>query len=203
MASMCLPSSRYEAIKRAVASMFSRAYPSGMVPVDPFELCARLGIKVVPYSNYEGNAFEALLKMSPNGFKVIWPVCPDGSSAPVIFYNDFQMFERIRFTLLHELGHILLGHKQSSDLAEAEANFFAKYAIAPPSLVRVAKTCDYLELAEVFGLSRECAWNSWNYYQKWAHRRGGPTDYESGLAEVFTFVPWEGGGAMLRMRKGA
>ena len=42
---------------------------------------------------------------------------------------------RIRFTIMHEIGHIVLDHTEHSDLAESEANFFAKYALAPPPLV--------------------------------------------------------------------
>ena len=43
-----------------------------------------------------------------------------------IYYNDKKDAGRIRFTILHEIGHFVLGHLQQSDLAESEANFFAK-----------------------------------------------------------------------------
>lgn len=36
---------------------------------------------------------------------------------------------------MHEIGHIVLDHSEGSELAEVEARFFAKYALAPPPLI--------------------------------------------------------------------
>ena len=36
---------------------------------------------------------------------------------------------------MHEVGHYALGHIKEGDEEEAEAEFFAKYALAPPPLI--------------------------------------------------------------------
>lgn len=68
---------------------------------------------------------------------------------------------------MHEIGHIILDHTEHSELAEREAKYFAKYALAPPPLVYKLKIGDYLELAEKFDLSYECAYYSMKKYSKW------------------------------------
>ena len=50
----------------------------------------------------------------------------NGQSVFYIFYDDSMYDRRIRFTIMHEIGHIVLDHTEHSDLAESEANFFAK-----------------------------------------------------------------------------
>ena len=77
---------------------------------------------------------------------------------------------------MHEIGHIILDHTEESELAESEANFFAKYSIAPPPLIHAAKCEAYLDIAEVFDISIQAAYYSMIYYQKWLQY--GPYNYE-------------------------
>ena len=98
--------------------------------------------------------------------KTSWTAIP---SPPEPFCNDNKSVERIRFTILHEIGHYILKHKQQSCLAEAEANFFAKYLIAPPILIHRINPSDYMEIAKIFKISEECAWYAFDYYQKWLY----------------------------------
>ena len=93
---------------------------------------------------------------------------------------------RIRFTIMHEIGHIILNHTEHSDLAESEANYFAKYALAPPPLVHELHIEDYLELSERFDISHQCAFYAMNNYNKWL-RYGSPEyrDYEVTLINLF------------------
>ncbi len=178
---MRLPSFRYEEIKRVVAKMYS---DSGInfVPVDPFKIAQALGYILVPYSSLDQKYEAACLRISVSRFKFL--LTNGDSRQHFIVYNDRKCSGHVRFTILHEIGHILLGHMQESDLAEAEANFFAKYAIAPPSLVHVVKPNDYMDVADAFGLSSECAFNSWNYYRKWLNVSG-VKDYERQIDNIF------------------
>ena len=64
---------------------------------------------------------------------------------------------RIRFTIIHEIGHIFLGHTKHSDLAESEADFFARYSLAPPPIIHEYKPEDYYEPANIFQIILECA----------------------------------------------
>lgn len=53
----------------------------------------------------------------------------------LFMYNNKQSDKELRKTVWHELGHILLGHKQNSQLAEAEADFFMKAAIVMETML--------------------------------------------------------------------
>ena len=56
-----------------------------------------------------------------------------------VVYNERKNYGRVNHTIMHEIGHIVLGHTEDSDLAEAEVSFFAKYALAPPILINKLK----------------------------------------------------------------
>lgn len=49
----------------------------------------------------------------------------------IIFYNDTKCETTVRFTLAHELGHILLNHSWDSEAHDREANCFARNILAP------------------------------------------------------------------------
>lgn len=61
---------------------------------------------------------------------------------------------RLRFSLAHELGHIVLGHQRATWLEEAEANCYASHLLFPrPVLRRLAAQGQILyeeQLAQVF-----------------------------------------------------
>ncbi|SKA13477.1 protein of unknown function [Pilibacter termitis] len=90
----------------------------------------------------------------------------------VIYYNDRIIHEqRIRFTLAHELGHILLGHLSEencihrnyihymdNNIFEKEANYFAKNLLAPRPLIHLydkRRNIDRKFIEKAFGISRE------------------------------------------------
>lgn len=43
--------------------------------------------------------------------------------------------QRLRFSLAHEIGHILLGHIKDDDTCEQEANYFSSQIVAPDCVV--------------------------------------------------------------------
>lgn len=71
-------------------------------------------------------------------------------NAYIVFYNQSKPSQRIRFSLAHELAHIVLGHLEDDRTAldrggveekiyrimEGEANTFAGNFLAPPILIR-------------------------------------------------------------------
>ncbi len=200
---MRLPGFRYEQIKRKVVETFELTGERS-IPIDPFAIARKLGIHLVAYSQLSEAGKAACLKKSKSGFKYLLEQ-PGAPSIWYIYYNDEMPYGHVRFTILHEIGHIVLGHLQESDVAEAEANFFAKFAIAPPSLVDLIKPNDYIEIARAFDLSSESALNSWSYYRKWQSINS-TTDYELKLESLFTII--RGGSdepikRALRIKKGA
>ena len=59
----------------------------------------------------------------------------------VVCYRSGGNPARLNFTLAHELGHILLGHREDAVAEEAEADCFAQQLLCPaPVLRRLAET---------------------------------------------------------------
>lgn len=55
-----------------------------------------------------------------------------------VFYNDHKDEEVQRFTLAHELGHIVLGHLHDSYAENREANCFARNYLCPiPAIIEM------------------------------------------------------------------
>ena len=109
-----------------------------VLPVKISKICIGYGIEVLSYSKNEeliteiGNGTE----LSNDGFTY------NKNGKPVIFYDDTKSPQRYRFTIGHELGHILLGHIGKYKLVNREphpddnpieqaANVFASRVLAP------------------------------------------------------------------------
>ncbi len=174
-----LPDYRYEELKKIVVDTFTKAEVH-CVPVNGFEIAARLGVSVCAYSSLNEEKRMLAQGIDPDGFITyndgIW----------VIYYNDNRVYGRINNTLMHEIWHAVLNHKETSDVAEAEAKFCAKYSMAPPVLISKYQTFTVDSIIEVFEVSHEAAVNALDYYQKWI-RFGSQwyTSYEIQLCELF------------------
>ncbi len=95
------------------------------------------------------------------------------SNKAIIGYNNTKPLLRQRFTVAHELGHVLLGHADSEskldfyndDPKETEANQFAAELLMPIDLFKVdlKKLNDDVEsVAKLYQVSKEAAW--WHVY---------------------------------------
>lgn len=157
---MRLSGNRYYEIEREVIKLFEKLIINRF-PFDCFEICKQLEFVVVPYSKLSEKKRNMLNICSEDGCHVLWETNKD-EFVNVIYYNDCMPGCRIRFTIMHEIAHIILDHTEHSELAESEANYFAKYALAPPPLVYKLHIEDYVELAEKFDLSYECALTCYN-----------------------------------------
>lgn len=174
-----LSDQRCEEIKDIVVSLFERCDIKG-VPISGFEIAMKIGAIVIPYSSKPLEKQEYLLKISEDGFSTKY----DGTW--YIFYKDKKGYGRTNNTITHECGHIVLDHTQESDLAEAEAKFFAKYAIAPPVLIHKLKLKNPYEVYEHFDISIEAAFYAFSYYQKWlTYGNKDYTNYELRLLRLF------------------
>lgn len=92
---------------------------------------------------------------------------------------------RINNTIIHEIGHIILGHEQESNLAEAEVKFFAKYLLAPPILIHSIGLKSAEEVKIIFKISYEASNIAWEYYNKWLRNNKPYTAYEKIMLEQF------------------
>lgn len=165
---MKLPGRRYDEIIKSAVDMFVK-HDIRSIPIKCFEIANKMSIRLMQYSRLTPKGLQAAMEQSEDGFAVkrLEGFEPFSTYQWYIFYNDQKTEERVRFTIMHELGHIVLDHTEASDLAEAEANFFAKYCLAPPPLVHEINPEDYIDIANRFNLSKECALYSMDYYNKW------------------------------------
>lgn len=178
-----LSNNRYEEIKRVIVELFIK-YDVKCIPISGFELASKMGIRVIPYSSFQEEKQKLLLKMSEDGFFV-----EKTDNEFYIYYNDNQNYGRINNTILHEIGHIVLDHTEESELAEAEVNFFAKYALVPPVLVHKLEINSPDRIAELFDVSIQASYYAFNYYKKWLkYGDENYTDYEMKLISLFKYA---------------
>ena len=131
-------------------------------PINPFEIAKKMNICIKSYSSVCENQ-NLLRKRSMDGF-----LC-EFNRAWFIYYNDEILYQgRINNTIMHEIGHYFLGHVTEGENEEAEANFFAKYIMAPPFIIHNIGCHKTVEgISEYFGISKEAAKYALDYYYKW------------------------------------
>lgn len=132
------------------------------LPVDVVVLCRRLGIRVVEYADPYPEVGD--------GFSVII----DG--VPHVCIERGKPLRRTRFTIAHELGHILLGHVGKYDLVNREpsphddpleqaANTFAVRLLAPACVLWGCGVGSRAEIAALCGISDTAAGYRWERMQ--------------------------------------
>ena len=138
---------------------------------------------MIPYSSLNKKNLILIRQVSDDGFYF-----EKGNGEEYIYYDDSKSYGRQNWTFLHEVGHCALGHTESMDPdeAEAEANFFAKYAIAPSPLVHRIHPRNSYDVEVTFNLSHEAAEYAFSYYLKWlAYGSRSYTYYEIVLLHQF------------------
>ena len=185
MSKWTLSNEKYEFIKGEIIHIFEY-YKIKCKPVSGFEIATKMGIMLYPYSSLSKERLKVAMEVSPDGFYL------EINGREYIYYNNNigRSYERQNMTILHEIGHCVLDHTgiKHTDEEEAEARFFAKYAIAPPVLVDTIKPEYPEELCENFEISIEAAYYAFDYYIVWKRRHkrlGCYTDYEKKLIELY------------------
>lgn len=131
---MQLTNARYEEIKTTIAE-FYEDYDIKKIPIDVFAIAKLMKVKIVFASEilhkYSKNIDELILMKHPPSY-----LCYNESSQKFIVYIDDIgcKKKRQRFSLAHELMHIMLNHMEQSEENESEANFGATYLLSPTSL---------------------------------------------------------------------
>ena len=93
-------------------------------PIDCFKILRHYNFRIYTYAQLLASnrrLYEMCKKYSDDAFRY----------QDVICYNQQAHNKRIRFSLMHELGHYILGHKEESIENEQEADYFASYILAP------------------------------------------------------------------------
>lgn len=128
------------------------------LPVDVIKIAKSLGVKVVK------NSIAKRLKSGESGATVIQ------NEQWYIVYDDTQIKQRCRFTIAHELGHILLGHTLTSSRytrtfdtskpeEETEADMFSARLLAPACVLWALDLHTPTDIAQLCGISHSAAEN--------------------------------------------
>ena len=88
-----------------------------------------------------------------------------------IYYNDGAPKLRARFSIAHEIGHIVLEHGEYlNPKKESEANYFASNFLAPRMAMHYAGCKNQNDVAKIFQISQEAAQYAFDDYRRW-HRQ--------------------------------
>lgn len=148
-------------------------------PIDPFKIAIKCGYELIPYSSLDKD-MQSFLRDSERA----------GTSGRTkngtyrIFYDDYNVLTRQRFTIMHEIGHIRLGHKEDSQYAEKCANYFATYSLAPSPAMSLLNCEDFVDVSLKFGISDESAIYSFDRYCRWFNVTNDLKPYEERLIEL-------------------
>ena len=94
----------------------------------------------------------SLIKKYPDGF-----TSEDKKGNFLICYNENNNKQRNRFTICHEIGHIVLRHLYKNDKLEKEANMFSARILMPMLLIKELNINSPEELAKLCDVSIESA----------------------------------------------
>lgn len=168
-----LENERYEEIKADIIDMYEECEVHEF-PINAFEIAAKLRYNVIPYSSLSQIKRAECRALSKDGCSELDYNEATGMYEYNIYYNDAigTMDSRIQFTILHEIGHIRLGHlDDNSDkderTMESEANFYAAYSIAPPPMIDVYACNSPEDISECFHVSLEMSGYAYQRYQQW------------------------------------
>ncbi len=123
-------------------------------PVDCFELIKEFGYSIKKYSELPEKKRIACNELSEDA----------ATLKNTIFYNDDMPHSRIRFSLLHELGHIVLSTED-----EVSANTFASHLLAPRIVIHYSNCKNVVDVMKIFDLSEQAANYAFEDYRRW-HR---------------------------------
>lgn len=149
-------------------------------PLDCLGIIGQLGIRLIKYSELSDAKRETCMLVSQDAFKL---------HSGMIYYNaECRYVPRQRFTLMHELGHIVLGHVGESRQNEDEANYFASNILAPRVVIHKSRQTTK-DIQEKFGLSCTAANIALDSYKAWYDRicrtTRKPTEVELRMEELF------------------
>ncbi len=144
-------------------------------PLDPIALAKSNGVLVVGYQRFSevsGTTVAELTAISEDGF------CMIRNGTPIIVYNRaVSSIGRKRWTILHELSHILLCHIDAGNTTvyerrldarrwmEKDADLLTRCLIAPYPIALACGVKDKEAFRRLFGLSGEAAEHLYQDYR--------------------------------------
>lgn len=181
---MYLGSMTYEKINRCVAE-FLEDFGFTDFPFDPFLVFNVLGVTVLPYSALTPEVRALALSASNDAFHVAGKYTDIDSL--VIAYNEQELTSRIRFSLCHELAHIILEHQsENSEREESEADYCAGYLLIPDPVAISHGVTTADSIMSYFEVGRQCATVSQDHINNRKRCGAAWKDYEIFLMNTCT-----------------
>ena len=145
-------------------------------PVNPIILANNLHIPVITYKEFakkNETSVSEYLKVSTDGFCIYL-----GDQPAVLYNSEVESKGRRRWTLIHEISHIMLHHidekhptlkKHRADKRrwlESEADELTLCLIAPLPIAHMCGVESRQEIRRLFGLSKEASENIYADFEK-------------------------------------
>lgn len=145
--------------KTSAADVLRVTRQSPEPPVDPLDIAAVLGIQVLIDEDLSGTGVSGYARTHPDGLAEV-------------FLDEGEPWRRMRFTLAHEIGHVMMhpvgvefrdtretmsGRAKLNRKREYQANRFAAELLMPAFMVKAVMRDSVLtldDLADVFEVSR-------------------------------------------------
>ncbi|WP_031420218.1 ImmA/IrrE family metallo-endopeptidase [Lachnoclostridium phytofermentans] len=121
-------------------------------PIDCWDIINQYGYKVKRYSELKPKKQEACMGLSDDANII----------GDTVYYNESKSTNRIRFSLMHELGHVIL----KSD-NESECDKFASHIIAPRIAIHYSKCKNAIDVTKIFILSDQASRIAFDDYRRW------------------------------------
>lgn len=133
---------------------FYRTFNIRSFPIDSFFVVEQLGFRLKAYSELSGRKTAACRELSPDACFL----------EDTLYYENRFPKGRVRFTIMHEVGHIVL-----ESASEKDADAFASHSLAPRMAIHYSGCKNASDVMRYFGLSEEAADYAFNDYRSW-HR---------------------------------
>jgi Zn-dependent peptidase ImmA (M78 family) len=122
------------------------------LPLDPAALARKNGVRLVTYTTFSAARKSNSPLPSGDGFLV------RSGTSPVIVYNEkIASSGRQRWTLIHELCHLWLGHASSDARTEREVERLTASLISPLVVLHLCGVTNACQVARLCGISNEAA----------------------------------------------
>lgn len=145
----------YEDIVKVIIEIYIDYDIKGF-PLEEKDICRKLGVALVPYSDCLEDARELLEKKSKHGFFVKGT----RENPPTIYYNDkYESPGAIRLTIFHEIKHYVFDEDVYDEDTDDLADFFGRFFLCPIPYLIVKGIEHENEIVSRFGLSMSAAIN--------------------------------------------
>ncbi len=148
----------YHTATNAAYRILNDVYPF-QLSTDIFQIINNFSnISIHTYSEIANKfefSFDSFLNIASSEFG--YTVQDKKSGNSIICYNDIKDICTIRFTLAHELGHIVLNHTKDNDISRKEASCFARNILCPISTVKELNLHNISDYTNIFNISDSMA----------------------------------------------